>query len=190
VISSYRNSFFNPHNYEVHQKAIASARAGNVIGGGDWAKDRIIPDIVRALSKNEPGVVRNPRSIRPWQHVLEPIGGYLLLGAKMQENPTEFSTAWNFGPLTDDTLDVESLVRKAIDIWGSGIFVKHQLQNVQHEATMLKLDISKTTSELGWKPIWNADIAIEHTLLWYKNWFKNLSSKELMEENLCTYTSA
>ena len=168
IISSYRNSFFNTEGYAAHQKSIASARAGNVIGGGDWAKDRIIPDIVRALNKDEAVVVRNPNAVRPWQHVLEPIGGYLHLGTKMVDDPIQYADAWNFGPFAEDSLTVGDLVEIAISAWGKGVYHTPPLTNQPHEAGLLKLDISKTTNELGWQPQYNSRKAIEMTLDWYK----------------------
>ncbi len=169
VISSYRSSFFNPSHYEKHLKAVASARAGNVIGGGDWAKDRIIPDIVRALKNNQPIEVRNPNAVRPWQHVLEPLSGYLLLGAKLTESPTKYAESWNFGPYMEDNLTVKDLVERAIEIWGSGSFYTPQYEQPLHEAKLLKLDINKAVNELGWQPKMNAKEAINTTLEWYAN---------------------
>ena len=168
IINSYRNSFFNLNCYEVHGKAIASARAGNVIGGGDWSKDRIIPDLIRALQNNLPIEIRNPNSVRPWQHVIEPIGGYLLLGAKLSENPVKYSESWNFGPMQDDTFTVEDLVKKAIKVWGNGNYVMPILDNQLHEAALLKLDINKSINNLGWKPKWNAKEATKQTIEFYK----------------------
>jgi CDP-glucose 4,6-dehydratase len=168
VISSYRNSFFNPAAYDVHQKAIASARAGNVIGGGDWAKDRIIPDIVRALQKDELITIRNPKSIRPWQHVLDPLGGYLHLGAKLAENPAGFNDSYNFGPFSEDNLTVEELVKRAIGYWEKGQYTTPNLTDQPHEAGLLKLDISKAINELQWEPKYDAKTAISVTLEWYK----------------------
>ncbi len=168
VIDSYRNSFFNANNYEVHKKGIAVARAGNVIGGGDWAKDRLIPDIVRALIKNEAITLRNPESVRPWQHVLEPIFGYLLLAVKLQQNPIKFSQAYNFGPNTDNTLPVFNMMELAIKAWGKGSYKIQQDKNQPHEAGLLKLDISKVIADLGWKPKMNAGKSVEETINWYK----------------------
>lgn len=168
VISSYRNCFFNPTVYSRHHKSIAAARAGNVIGGGDWAKDRIIPDIVKALTKNESIRVRNPCAVRPWQHVLEPLGGYLHLGAKMVEDPILFADSWNFGPLPEDNLTVEELVMLALEKWGMGDYIKPDLKGEPHEAGLLKLDISKTVNSLGWMPKYKAKKAIETTLEWYQ----------------------
>jgi CDP-glucose 4,6-dehydratase len=168
IISSYRNSFFNINNYDKHKKSIASARAGNVIGGGDWAKDRIIPDIVRALMEDKTILIRNPYAVRPWQHVLEPIGGYLHLGTKMVDNPVKYAESWNFGPLAEDNLTVVQLSKIAIDIWGSGQYETPKLEGEPHEAGLLKLDISKTTNVLKWQPKYNANKAIENTIGWYK----------------------
>lgn len=168
IISSYRNSFFSVMEFSKHQKGIASARAGNVIGGGDWAKDRIIPDIVRALQLNEKIIVRNPYSIRPWQHVLEPISGYLLLGLKLLKEPTKYGEAWNFGPFAEDNLTVAELVKRGIEIWGRGQMISPALLNQPHEAGLLKLEIQKSIQDLGWKPKWTASKAITKTLEWYQ----------------------
>jgi CDP-glucose 4,6-dehydratase len=168
VVSSFRHSFFNPASVDVHQKAIASARAGNVIGGGDWSKDRIIPDVVRSLAGNGTIEVRNPAAVRPWQHVLEPIGGYLLLGGYLQEKPAAFSRSYNFGPLPDGHLEVKGLVELAIEIWGSGSWADVSTPGALHEAGLLKLDISRAGRELGWTPKLDARTAIQWTLDWYR----------------------
>jgi CDP-glucose 4,6-dehydratase len=175
VISSYRSSFFNPETYAKHQKTIASARAGNVIGGGDWSKDRIIPDIVRALQAKETIMVRSPKAVRPWQHVLEPLSGYLMLGAKMSENPTKYAQAWNFGPYIQDTLTVEELVQMAIQQFGYGKYETPTLTEQPHEAGLLKLDITKSIEELGWKPKWDARQAVEKTIEWYNKTTFNIT---------------
>ncbi|MCE2962249.1 MAG: CDP-glucose 4,6-dehydratase [Chitinophagales bacterium] len=169
VISSYRNSFFNASNFAEHKKSIASARAGNVIGGGDWAKDRIVPDIVRALSNGNDIEVRNPNAVRPWQHVLEPIGGYLQLAMRMAQNREKYNESWNFGPNADDTYVVEDLVKISIDIWGKGSYKKPELKDELHEAGLLKLDIQKSIQELKWKPKLNSIEAIKWTLDYYKS---------------------
>jgi CDP-glucose 4,6-dehydratase len=171
VIDSYRNSFFNTKTYTTHKKAIAVGRAGNVIGGGDWSKDRLIPDIVRALSDDKEIEVRNPASIRPWQHVLEPLFGYLLLGAKLAGSPQNFSQAYNFGPDVNDAFPVKKMVELAIECWGSGNFFSNVDPNQPHEAGLLKLDISKAIDELKWKPIFNATKAVQFTIDWYKNFY-------------------
>jgi CDP-glucose 4,6-dehydratase len=168
VINSFRNSFFNPFNYQDHQKAIASARAGNVIGGGDWSADRIIPDIVRSLQQQQSIEVRNPDAVRPWQHVLEPLSGYLLLAGLLHNQPEKYSKAYNFGPLPEDHLTVKQLVETAVKYWGSGSWKSISNPRQPHEAGMLKLDISLAKKELGWQPKINAEKAIKWTIDWYK----------------------
>lgn len=188
VIHSYLQSFFNPSAYEKHTKAIASTRAGNVIGGGDWAKDRIIPDIIRALEAQQPITVRNPMAVRPWQHVLEPLGGYLLLGAKLAADPLRYIGAWNFGPLADDNKQVEELVQISLQIWGSGTYHKPALNGEVHEAGLLKLDISKALNNLQWTPKYDALKAIEQTMAWYKNFFQPGSDvKEFTIQQIISY---
>jgi CDP-glucose 4,6-dehydratase len=176
VIDSYRNCFFNTRRYNEHQKAIAVARAGNVIGGGDWSANRLIPDVVRALGNNQSIEVRNPNSIRPWQHVLEPLAGYLLLGVKLKQSPVEFSQAYNFGPYADDALPVENMVNLAIQSWGTGSFHTLALANQPHEAGLLKLDISKAIHSLSWKPKMNSKEAVSYTMDWYKQFFSQRNS--------------
>jgi CDP-glucose 4,6-dehydratase len=168
VVNSFRNSFFKVQQYAVHQKAIASARAGNVIGGGDWNTDRIIPDIVRALQQKEVIKVRNPYAIRPWQHVLEPLVGYLQLGRLLNIQPGEYSKPFNFGPYPEDHLTVNKLVELAIARWGSGEWQDVSDPELPHEAGLLKLDINQALSQLQWKPKLNATKAIEWTIDWYK----------------------
>lgn len=168
VVSSFRKSFFNNQQFGSQAKAIASARAGNVIGGGDWSKDRIIPDIVKALQQDTKIDVRNPSSVRPWQHVLEPLCGYLLLGALQQTEPDRISDAYNFGPQPEDHLTVQQLVELAIQVWGAGTWNDISNAAQPHEAHLLKLDITKALNELNWQPKMNAAQAIEWTINWYK----------------------
>ena len=173
LTSAYRNSFFNPENYgKTHNVALASVRAGNVIGGGDWAEDRLIPDCIRALSKKETIYIRNPHATRPWQHVLEPLSGYLWLGALMWQDPTKYSEGWNFGPNDEDILTVEEIVKDVIKIWGNGEYVVNS-DNRFHEAKLLKLDISKAHFYLKWKPVYNAKKSLVETVNWYKTYFSN-----------------
>jgi CDP-glucose 4,6-dehydratase len=167
VVNSFRSSFFNIEKIGQHNKAIASVRAGNVIGGGDMSEDRIIPDIIRALKANRSIEVRNPVSVRPWQHVLEPLGGYLLLGSLLHNAPVEFSGAYNFGPALGDHLTVATLVNMAIAKWGSGEWVDKSDPNQVHEATLLKLDINKARQVLNWEPKLDAATAIDWTIEWY-----------------------
>jgi len=169
ITSSYRQSFFNPEDYKKHKKSISTARSGNVIGGGDRCKDRIIPDMIKALEAGQPLQVRNPASVRPWQHVLEPLSGYLLLGGKQKNDPIKFADSFNFGPAIDDDLSVEDLVNIALKYWGSGTYEKPDSFEDPHEAGLLKLDISKARLELDWKPRINSEKAIYKTMEWYKN---------------------
>jgi CDP-glucose 4,6-dehydratase len=181
VIDSYKNSFFNVSKYEIHKKAIAVGRAGNVIGGGDWSKDRLIPDIAKALSENKEIVVRNPKSVRPWQHVIEPLFGYLELGVKLNTDPRKYGQAFNFGPDTSDALSVEEMVKRSIENWGSGSYKPVVDVNSPHEAGLLKLDISKALNELNWKPVFDAHTAIERTINWYKCYYSGIEASELMQ---------
>lgn len=173
LVNSYRNSFFHTSNINKHKKGIAVARAGNVIGGGDWSKDRIIPDIIKAISLDKIVEIRNPYSIRPWQHVLEPIFGYLKLAIKLDQYPEKYSQAYNFGPNTNDILSVKELVQLAIEEWGSGEYKIVKYSEVLHEAKLLKLDISKVIFELNWKPKLNSRDAIKLTMEWYKKFDKD-----------------
>jgi CDP-glucose 4,6-dehydratase len=171
LIESYRNSFFSLKQFEDHFKSIAVVRAGNVIGGGDWSKDRLFPDIIRSFKLNKPVVIRNPRATRPWQHVLEPLFGYLQLATYLESQPFEFSQAYNFGPENTDVLTVEEILKSSISIWGSGEYNIEELVNQPHEAGNLKLDISKVNFEMGWRPKLDSEAAIRLTLDWYKSYF-------------------
>ncbi len=188
VIDAYRNSFFNTDKFNVHQKTIVSARAGNVIGGGDWAKDRIVPDVVRALQTNKPVQIRNPNAVRPWQHVLEPIHAYLLLGQKLFEKPDALHTAYNFGPEVSDCLPVEVMVQKAIKIWQQGAYEILQGYEGPHEAGLLKLDITRAKADLNWRPIYHAADAMEKAISWYKS-FNEENARKLIRENIEEFMS-
>ena len=170
VTSSYRNSFFNPLNYKEHGIAVATARAGNVIGGGDWAKDRLIPDFFRAIEKGNELLIRSPLSIRPWQFVLEPLVGYLTLAAKLIEYGGEFAEAWNFGPDDIDNKNVEWIANSICNIWGDGISYKIDSTQQLHEATYLKLDCSKAKRKLGWFPKWSIEKTIQSIVEWNKGY--------------------
>ncbi|HXH99803.1 MAG TPA: CDP-glucose 4,6-dehydratase [Sphingobacteriaceae bacterium] len=169
IIDSYRNSYFNKMNFDRHKKGIAVARAGNVIGGGDWSKDRLIPDIAKALDADKEIVIRNPASIRPWQHVLEPIIAYLLLGKFLAEDPIRYGEPYNFGPNGTDTLPVTEIVDLALHCWGGGKYRAEQMTTQPHEAGLLKLDISKAVKDLQWKPKMNASLSVQMTMDWYKS---------------------
>lgn len=168
VVNSFRQSFYNLENLSEKGKFLATARAGNVIGGGDWSEDRIIPDIIRSLESGKTIPVRSPNAIRPWQHVLEPLYGYLSLAAGLIANPLKFSGAYNFGPYPNDFLPVLKLVEQSIKIWGAGGFETPDTTDQPHEAGILKLDISKAIDQLHWVPKLNSSQAIEWTMDWYK----------------------
>lgn len=172
ITSSYRNSYFNPRDYQIHGVGVASARAGNVIGGGDWAKDRLIPDCMRALLNNEPIYIRNPYAVRPWQYVLEPISGYLILAQKLYEYGPQYAEGWNFGPDDSDAKSVEWILKTLCAKWGRNVSYEIATGDNPHEAQYLKLDCSKARHLLGWKPRWNAEQAIIKIIEWmtvYKN---------------------
>lgn len=171
VFSAYQRSFFPVEKYmDTHQTLMASVRAGNVIGGGDWGEFRLIPDCASSLMARKEIVLRFPDAIRPWQHVLDPLSGYLLLGARLLNAETKFVGGWNFGPTDSDAWTVTQVVLKAIAVWGEGSFsVDHSPQ--LHEAKMLKLDCSKAKQTLGWTSTWRAGEAIEHSIAWYKRFY-------------------
>lgn len=168
VVSAYRSSYFNPDHYQEHRVALASARAGNVIGGGDWAADRLVPDIIRALSAGQPVRIRNPHAIRPWQHVLEPLSGYLLLAQRLYEQGARFGQGWNFGPADDDAQPVSWIVDRVADLWGEGARWELEGGEHAHEANYLRLDCSKARAELQWQPKWRLGQALEKTVEWYR----------------------
>lgn len=182
AIQSFRRSFFNPANYEVHGKAIASVRAGNVIGGGDWAKDRIIPDCIRALQKYEDIHIRSPKAIRPWQHVLEPLSGYLLLGKKMLQEPTEYSESWNFGPALESVVPVREVAKLVVKYYGKGRVINDVIEDMPHEAGLLNLDRSKALFRLGWTPTWPVEEAVFYTVKWYQDFRRKDPYKLCLEQ--------
>lgn len=169
VTSAYRNSFFPAHNYTQHGVALASARAGNVIGGGDWASDRLIPDVLRSLIAKQTPLIRNPHAIRPWQHVLEPLNGYLTLAEHLDQQGTAFSEAWNFGPNNADIQPVSWVVDQLFNLWGEGTWERDKMVQ-PHEAYSLKLDSSKARTKLGWQPKMNLTTA----LTWVVDWTRAL----------------
>lgn len=170
VIASYRNSYFNPENYHEHGKSIASVRAGNVIGGGDWNKNRIVPDCIKAIENEEVIKVRNPKAIRPWQHVLDPLSGYLLLGYKINVDPLKFSEAWNFGPEGSNIIDVGTLVKELIEQYQKGKWEDTSDSNSLHEAKFLALDINKAKYQLNWNPALSFKQTMKFTVDWYKKY--------------------
>ena len=173
--ASYRNSFLKDEGF-----LLATARAGNVIGGGDWSTDRLIPDCIKAINKNEDIIIRSPQAIRPWQHVLEPLSGYLTLGEKLLEGKQEFADGFNFGPESNSVLTVKDIVKKVINYYEKGNVII-QPDTKFHEANLLMLDITKAKTKLDWHPKYNAYEAIEKTVLWYKNFYTE-------EKNILNFT--
>ena len=188
VTSSYRNSFFNPNNFAEHGVSLSTSRIGNVIGGGDWAKDRLVPDIVRSLSTNNEIHIRNPTAVRPWQHVLEAISGLFCLSKKMYDEPTSFAQPWNFGPLLDnENLTVSQLNSQIISEWGSGNS-SNTSEDQPHEANLLMLDSSKAINKLDWYPVYSIKEAISKTITWYKEYFTNKDHMEkLTQDQILAY---
>jgi CDP-glucose 4,6-dehydratase len=178
IVGSYRKSFFSPDKISDHGVALATVRAGNVIGGGDWSSDRIVPDAVRALADNKIITIRNPRAVRPWQHVLESLSGYLWLAALMWDHGAKYSSAWNFGPNNIDNLTVGQLVDGIVEKWGIGEWTDASVNNIiqPHEANILRLDCTKAQSLLGWSPVYGINEAINATVNWYRNYYIGLSS--------------
>jgi CDP-glucose 4,6-dehydratase len=188
AISSWRRSFMNPKDYAKHGKSIASVRAGNVIGGGDWTTDRIIPDCIKALEAHETILVRNPKAIRPWQHVLEPLSGYLLLAKKMWEEPTKYCEGWNFGPNMESVENVWSIASKVKQYYGSGSLKDISEPNALHEAGLLMLDIHKAKFELSWQPKMNIEQTVKMTVEWYRN-YPNQNVYQLCLKQIQQYTA-
>jgi CDP-glucose 4,6-dehydratase len=185
VVSSYRRSFFHPAKLASHGVAVASARAGNVVGGGDWARDRIVPDCINALAAGRAIPVRNPVAVRPWQHVLEPLGGYLLLGARLAGVGTEdraaFCEAWNFGPELEDARTVREVVEALIRSWGSGSWDDRHDPKAVHEAGLLRLEIEKARTRLAWQPRWRFDETFRRTVEWYRAYHDGAKPDRLAE---------
>jgi CDP-glucose 4,6-dehydratase len=188
VTTSYRRSFFSVEDYQkTHQTIVASVRAGNILGGGDWGEDRLVPDIVRATSRNEKVLIRNPQAIRPWQHVMEPLAGYLLLGQQLLEGKKDFSGAWNFGPEQRGHKNVLAMVKELQSYWPDIDFELKSDERNLHEADLLKLDCTKAYAELGWRPIWNDTEMLEKTVQWYREFHE--SGRVLSREQLAEYTN-
>lgn len=184
VANAYRRSFLEQSGI-----AVASVRAGNVIGGGDWSVDRLIPDILRAFEANIPVSIRNPKAIRPWQHVLEPLSGYLMLAQALYKESEKYSSGWNFGPNDEDAKPVQWIVEQMIDKWGKdAAWVQYKIKQ-PHESKYLKLDISKANYHLGWKPVWNLDRALEKIVDWHKAWLSGADMPLLCQKQIAAYQS-
>lgn len=182
VTASYRESFLKDANI-----GIATARAGNVIGGGDWAKDRLMPDVLRSFDESKSVIVRNPHATRPWQHVLEPLSGYLTLAEHLFRNPSEFSEGWNFGPHDHDVRPVDWILNEMTNLWRGASWVLDQDDN-PHEAMLLKLDISKASAILGWVPTWDLKTTLGKTVRWHKCWVDGLDMRVVCIDEINEFT--
>lgn len=189
VTSAYRRSFFAPRQFAHHGKALSSVRAGNVIGGGDWQKDRIIPDCIRALESDQKVVLRSPEAVRPWQFVLEPLGGYLLLAARMSADPERYSGAWNFGPAPSSVIPVEQLVELVLKHWGSGSWRRAAEKTGNREARLLSLDIAKARHDLGWRPLLGVEEAVAQTVRWYRSYADDSDMYHFCRTQIMDYMS-
>lgn len=187
VTAAYRNSYFHPEKYIVHGVAIASGRAGNVIGGGDWADDRLIPDIIRAIVQGKPVNIRNPHATRPWQHVLEPLSGYLVLAQKLFEEGATYGEGWNFGPNEDDAKPVQWIVERLTQSWGEGASWVVDSGDHPHEAHYLKLDCSKAKARLNWHPRWHLEDALGAIIDWQRAYRDGKDIKALTLEQIRQY---
>jgi CDP-glucose 4,6-dehydratase len=187
LIASYRNSYFPNSHYPQHRTAIASARAGNVIGGGDWAEDRLIPDIMRAIMQGKPVNIRNPHAIRPWQHVLEPLSGYLMLAQKLFEEGASHAEGWNFGPNDADAKPVSWIVDHLTKSWGEGASWVIDGGAHPHEAHYLKLDCSKAKMRLDWYPCWHLEETLDKIVTWHKAYQENNNMREITLKQIADY---
>lgn len=187
VTAAYRRSFFESDPDATKTIAVASARAGNVLGGGDWAKDRLMPDIFRALSSDEPPEIRNPRAVRPWQHVLEPLSGYLVLLERLVRNGSKFADAWNFGPPEENAKPVAHVVDRIFELWGRESSWCQTRTPQPHESGILKLDCSKARSLLGWRPQWDLEETLQATVAWYRAYADGKNTLPLILEQIAAY---
>ncbi len=190
VAAAYRESYFPASKFLEHRHAIATARAGNVIGGGDWSEDRLIPDAIKAFEKGQILSIRNPLATRPWQHVLEPLSGYLVLAQALYQNGPKYMGAWNFGPNDEDTKPVKDVVDMLISKWGSTVSWEQNISNHPHEAHSLKLNISKAREQLGWMPKWKLDTAIANTISWQKDYQIKQDMRAISLSQIQTYCKA
>ena len=186
VTAAYRSSFFNTRD----TAALATARAGNVIGGGDWADDRLIPDILKAFENSKSVVVRNPLSTRPWQHVLEPLSGYLVLAEHLYQYGQEYAEAWNFGPKDEDCKPVNWILDQMVKTWGAGAAWELDQNNNPHEAGFLKLDCSKAKQKLHWEPKWNLQYTLGLIVNWHQDWRAGKNMNEKCLEEIVNYNAS
>lgn len=190
VTSAYRQSYFSPEKYSEHHVAIASARAGNVIGGGDWSEDRLIPDAIKAFEANEALMIRNPLATRPWQHVLEPLSGYLVLTQALYQEGVNFDGAWNFGPRDEDARSVQEVINLLIKNWGSVASWQQDKSEQPHEAHSLKLDCSKARQYLHWVPRWSLEQATENITQWQQAHQKKCNMREICLQQITNYQNS
>jgi nucleoside-diphosphate-sugar epimerase len=185
VAAAYRNSFFNKEEYSRHKVAVATARAGNVIGGGDWAKDRLIPDVIRSVMTGQDIVLRNPHAIRPWQHVLDPLNGYLMLAERLYEDGPGFSEGWNFAPT--DSQSVCQVVDQLLSLWGCPVSAKHDKSHQPHEDPYMVLDSTKARVKLGWRPSLDLKTSLSWTTEWVKCFQKKANMRSVTEVQIREY---
>jgi CDP-glucose 4,6-dehydratase len=187
VSAAYRSSFFQGERLQEHHVALATARAGNVIGGGDWSEDRLIPDLVRGFCSGQPVLIRRPNAIRPWQHVLEPLHGYMMLAQELLAQPARFASSYNFGPGDEDVWPVERIATKLVRMWGNGAsWISDSVPGV-HEDQVLRLDASKASVELGWRPRLKVEAALEWTMAWYRAWNEGENMAEFTGKQITEY---
>ena len=182
VTSAYQRSYFQQSGI-----SLASVRAGNVIGGGDWATDRLVPDILRSFEKKQPVVIRNPHATRPWQHVLEPLSGYLILAQRLYIDGQPFAEGWNFGPHEDDVQPVQWIVQRMVEAWKFSASWQLDGETNPHESNYLKLDISKAKAKLEWQPCWNLSTALEKTIDWHNAWLEKADMKAICIQQIGEY---
>jgi len=185
--AAYRSSFFPVELLQEHHVAVATARAGNVIGGGDWSEDRLVPDLIRGFQSGDPVLIRRPNAIRPWQHVLDPLHGYIRLAEELLTENARFASSYNFGPGDDDAWPVERIATRLAEIWGHGASWVRDSGPSVHEAHFLRLDASKARAELSWRPRLRIDMALEWTMAWYRAWEKCRDMKEFTAEQITAY---
>ena len=189
VAAAYRNSFFAPENYDEHATSLASVRAGNVIGGGDWAEDRLIPDIMRAIMAGESVLIRSPNAIRPWQHVLEPLNGYMTLAEQMWDDGATYAEGWNFGPNDEDARPVSWITEQLTRLWGDGASWQLDTKVNPHEATYLKLDCSKAKSRLKWQPKLDLGMTLEWIVEWYQAYMSEQDMQKVTSAQIQRYAA-
>lgn len=187
VAAAYRSSFFPIERFAEHRVGVATARAGNVIGGGDWSEDRLIPDLIRGFQAGRPVLIRHPKAIRPWQHVLESLHGYLLLAEQLLVGRAQFASAYNFGPDEEKAWAVEAIATKLVELWGDGAAWANDTAPTPHEAHVLKLDASRARAELDWRPRLTTEAALKWTVAWYRAWSQGAEMRGVTEEQIAGY---